>query len=358
MKLWLKWSHWVNDGSAVGLFYFGLLFLAATQGVNSFAGEIVPWVQNIFANPYHGELAEKQFLLTSLLLPLTASALQISTQQGLEILNGAIFILGSYWVLKVYATEGKERFLVQAFLLYSLSAGLLLWFGKSDMWFFVLSTLLVFYRKHFAVSLGVALLLGLTHFEQGLVVVAMLGLMFLVDLSTGQRLRDVFKAYFAILIGIALAKVMLLGFFALNEFGRTEGRLEFVFARGYEVFVEPALKNAGVLVFSYLSLFWLVFFGLASAFNVNKFSTAAVWLAFLVAMGVSFLTYDTTRVFSIVFWPFIVYMILETPVSRLEKVFNKQFMPMLIAAALLFPTVQVKKSGELLFVGVLNYQKS
>jgi hypothetical protein len=51
----------------------------------------------------------------------------------------------------------------------------------------------------------------------------------------------------------------------------------------------------------------------------------------------------------------IVYLLLVVPNEKLIDLFDRRLMPMLLAAALLFPVVQMKMSGALLFAGSVTY---
>jgi hypothetical protein len=355
MKLWDKWVSAVNDGSPIKLFYYSLLFILLTVGVNSYGDEVVPWIQNIFVNPYQGVSADRQFLLTSFLGPLIAYLLQVRDETGFLLLTLAGFVVGNILVFRQLKSLDKERYFVHAFLLYSLSASLVVWFGKSDMWFFVLSTLLVVLRHNYRWSLVIALLLGLTHLEQALVVVGMLGLMLLNDALQNKSFKSALVHYLPIVSGALLAKLALVLFFTFNGFGSIEGRLDYIVNRGYEAFVEPVFKNAIVYFFSMMDMFWLLFFGLAAAFLQQGGKRWVLWIAFVMAVAVASLTFDATRVFSIVFWPMIVYLLLVVPNEKLIDLFDRRLMPMLLAAALLFPVVQMKMSGALLFAGSVTY---
>lgn len=355
MKLWDKWVSAVNDGSPVKLFYYSLLFILLTVGVNSYGDEVVPWLQDLFANPYQGTSADRQFLLTSFLGPMVAFVLHIRDETGFLLLTLAGFIVGNVFIFRQLKVQDKARYFVYAFLLYSVSASLVVWFGKSDMWFFVLSTLLVIFRKEHRLSFVLALLLGLTHLEQAIIVVGMLGLMLLNDALQDGSFKSALKHYALVGFGLLLAKLTLMLFFSLNGFGTIEGRLDYILNRGFETFIEPAFKNAIVYFFSMMDMFWLLFFGLASAFLRQGGKRWILWVAFIVAVAVASLTFDATRVFSLVFWPMIVYLLLVVPNEKLAEVFNRRIMPMLLAAALLFPVVQVKMSGSLLFTGSVTY---
>ncbi len=355
MKLWDKWVSAVNDGSPVKLFYYSLLFILLTVGVRSYASDSVGWIQNIFVNPYQGELADHQFLLTSFLVPMVAYVLQIRDETGFLLLNLAGFIIGNVFIFRHLTAQDKARYFVYAFLLYSLSASLVVWFGKSDMWFFVLSTLLVIFRKEHRLSFVLALLLGLTHLEQAIIVVGMLGLMLLNDALQDGSFKLALKHYALMVFGLLLAKLTLMLFFSLNGFGTIEGRLDYILNRGFETFIEPVFKNVIVYFFSMMDMFWLLFFGLASAFVQQGGKRWILWAAFIVAVAVASLTLDATRVFSLVFWPIIVYLLLVVPNDKLAEVFNRRLMPMLLAAALLFPVVQLRDSGATLFSGSSHY---
>lgn len=355
MKLWDKWASAVNDGSPVKLFYTSLLFVLLTVGVRSYASDSVGWIQNIFVNPYQGELADHQFLLTSFLVPFVAYILQIRDETGFLLLNLVGFIIGNILVFNQLKSLDKARYFVHAFLLYSLSASLVVWFGKSDMWFFVLSTLLVILRQNYRWSLLIALLLGLTHLEQALVVVGMLGLMLLNDALQHNSFKSALVDYLPIVFGVLLAKLVLVLFFTLNGFGSFEGRLDYILNRGYETFVEPVFKNAIVYFFSMMDMFWLLFFGLATAFLQQGGKRWILWTSFVVAVIVASLTLDATRVFSLIFWPMIVYLLLVVPNEKLAQLFDRRLMPMLLAAALLFPVVQLRDSGATLFAGSSHY---
>lgn len=357
MKVWEKWHYWVNYGSPVKLFYFGLLFTALTVGSNSYGDEVVPWIQNIFQNPYMGQQSNMQFLLTSFLEPFVAYILGIRTEGAYLALTLFGFVLGNVLVFKKLNQLGRTRFVVQVFLLYSLSGTLVLWFGKSDMWLFVFSTLLVLYRRHLLASFVLAFLMGMTHFEQSVVILGMLGLISLAEIGREKEVKGVVLSFLVALFGIVMAKASMSLFFWWNQFGGFESRLDYVLAHGYEVYVKPALANVVVFLFSLLGVFWLVFFQLSTALVAQyRLYKWVAWLAFLMAMGVSLFTFDTTRVFSIVFWPFIVYMLMEVPKEKLKEVLSEKLMPMLIAFSLLFPVIQLKMSGSLLFVGSLTYE--
>jgi len=254
------------------------------------------------------------------------------------------------------STVNKEKYFVYAFLMFSISGTLILWFGKSDMLFFILSTLLVFYRQDNIKACFITFLLALTHFEQALVVVLIFGLIIFNDYLLNNEFKRRFLIYVGVVASLAIAKLFLLWFFWVNDFQIVESRFEFVFSKNYQDFLNPIVNNIFVYFLSIMGVFWLVLFSFYKRFSQNIRHSLIFFSVFLISMVVSMFTLDTTRVFTIVFWPFIFYMVLIIPNVDLNRIFNKKVTPVLIATALLFPTLHLKESGDKLFFGSITYQ--
>lgn len=356
MKRVNKWTCFVNKGS-LSLLFFGLFVNLAFMGFHSNAEEIMPWIQNIYNNPFIDDKSNFQFLLTSFLVPAIAYLLGITTNVGFLLLNLLILIFGIVYIYRKLAELGKERFFVYTFLMFSISATLLLWFGKSDALFFVLSSLLILYRTKPVVLFIVAFFLALTHFEQTLVVVLMFGFILLNDFIGERNLKLIFLTYLSVVIAITLAKLLLIWFFWVNGFELSSTRVDVVISGGIFKYFEPILKNYMVFLYSIMGVFWLVFFNFYKASSFNNPGFKLIFISvFIIAIIVSIFTLDTTRVFSIIFWPFILYLLLIIPNYQLDKIFNRRITPLFLTLALLVPTLQLKGAGSQIFFGSITYQ--
>jgi len=90
ISFWSKWSSLTNKGN-LSLLFIGVFVMQVLMGLHSKAQEVLPWVLDIYSNPYVGENVDQQFLLTSFLVPSTSYFLGITSESVFLLFNFLIF---------------------------------------------------------------------------------------------------------------------------------------------------------------------------------------------------------------------------------------------------------------------------
>ena len=253
-----------------------------------------------------GSTPYEQFIYSSPLGPLLARMVGALTVQTYVVLHAVILIFGLGGLLfAVWRSRGERaaRLTLLALCCTSLPMILLSWIGSYDVFTFVIGSLLVVVEA-WPVLIVLAVLLGLAHFEQGLFIVAAL-----LVLSTSRRWGRV--QHGLMLIGGLLAGKALLTYY-LKSLGVVGSRWLWVVSPLDEGggLLGRLTHNLPTLLYSLLGGGWVLL--LLIAFVVGReWPESKRALVVLAALLVPVLvTLDQTRVYAIISWPVIMYLML------------------------------------------------
>lgn len=266
--------------------------------------------------PWHS-LGKNGYLLDSPTLLLLAHALGVETRLAFAALAFAITGLGLMWLVwlanRHYGDEAA-RLVAISFFIAPIGAVVITWLGQPDPITLVAAGTLVLARSApmFAVA-GVAL--GFNHFEAGVAIVIASCLLRIAEAPTPTRSRAL-DALLAI-AGLVAGKLVLSWWQATNG-QDPSSRLDYVFQVGFHRYVISSLGNLPALVFSTFSLAWpLVAVAFVEKWYAQRRIASAMLLAGLVAAGVTLLVLDPTRVFALVSWPLVLFVVTRMPDLRL-----------------------------------------
>jgi hypothetical protein len=161
--------------------------------------------------------------------------------------------------------------------------------------------------RHPAIGLCLGFLLGLNHFEQGLFIV--LGLAWVISFSEEENSR---LRFFPALIGLFVAKAALMVYFELMHFDITWGRYAFTRSVGVKRMAEFHLRGWMPILYSTFGVGWLLVLKIysdmhsASRKMISHSITACLALFAIMLLGI-----DETRVFTLMTWPIVLFIILK-----------------------------------------------
>lgn len=186
--------------------------------------------------------------------------------------------------------------LVRIFMLTELGYVLLRWTGSYDAFTFLFwMLLLISVQKKLTIAvLASSALLGFNHFEQG--VVAVSGIVFAYQFL--GELKDRWKTFGVVMIGIIFGKLALLGFLNTSEFA---GRNSWLTHENLKSGIIEIISNFGYFAWSLFSVTWIFIYLIFRHVNWRKLSSPVAFL--LIAFIVSTLTRDHTRVFVLTTFP-------------------------------------------------------
>lgn len=354
MKLWYWWENLVVNGHPFKLFLLGsllVLLLAGSQTVDY----AVPWMRDIFNNPYQGDQSGNQYLLTSFLFPFIGYLIGLESADSFIALNAVALLVGAYYIIYELSKQDKARYFVYAFLLFSLSIVIFPSLGSgSDVAIFIFSSLLVMHRSQPVRVLLWGFCLGLSHLEQ-FYVIAFFVLMMLLNDFYINRAKAILWSVSALISTVALSKLFFVTFFYVNGFDLDHSRSS--------ALLDTALKavtywgeNPLLFLFSSMDFYWIVVPMLWAALGTKGFASYVFALAFLISIALGGSVWDPTRVFALLFWSLLVYVVTVLSKDEMDKVFIKNLMPALLLVALVFPGISLKDGGSMVFVGSKTYK--
>jgi hypothetical protein len=287
-----------------------------------------------------------QYLMSSYLGPLLAWLLRANGDYLVFALLHLALFLALFpvvlWQARRKFGDPFARCLGIAFAVLPVSTTVFTWLGNSDT-FTVLLGSAVFLCESVVVLLPAGFLLGVNHFEQGVLIVLLTALSqwFIagpVPLSPRKRVAWVWAA-----LGLALGKAALSRWFAAHHFPLAAGRLEWVMATGLSHFATMFVVNLLPLLFSLFNVFWaaVLLLGLVIA---GKYPRRLMELAVLcgLALATAALTYDATRVFALLCWPVVLaFLLLALHVDPAPHAGTRKLMTAVLASGLVVPPLMV-----------------
>lgn len=220
-------------------------------------------------------------------------------------LHFAVFLSGflvlAYWLRHRYSDD-LARSVVLALICVPLSNVLLTWLGMSDVFTFAFGSALALAQSVPALLLA-AFLLGLSHFEQGiLIALLMLSKIWLLKAPDD---RPQFPRAIAILAGIAGAKILMLAYFSILHFNLECDRISYAMSTPLLVFLAGYFRNLVATLFSFHNAYWFAIFAIVAA-SRRESDSRLLWflgLTHLIAASVPMVVHDATRVFALLTWP-------------------------------------------------------
>jgi hypothetical protein len=263
--------------------------------------------QNLAVNPLPGH--PLQYLLSNFLSPLAAFLLHLNGNLiSYTIMHLVFLILGLWavlWLINRKFGGIASRASAIFFLSLPISSVVTTWLGY-DVFTFILGSFLVLVR-HPVSGLCVGFLLGLNHFEQGLFII--LGLAWVVSFSEEENSK--FR-FLPALIGLVAAKAALIGYFELMNFNISAGRYSVTRSIGLKRLAELHLRGCMPILYSTFGVGWLLVLKMyndlhaASRKMIDHSIAACLALFAVMLIGV-----DETRVFTLMTWPILLFIILK-----------------------------------------------
>ena len=229
---------------------------------------------------------------------------------GLHLAILCVGLIGLLWgVYRKFGDQTARLFLL-AFATVPVSNILLTWLGQPDVYTFIFSTALVLTEGAPLIAL-LAFLLGLAHFEQGLVIVSGLAVCKVYStVRAGRPWRAAAVPVAALLGGVFAAHEGLAWYLASHNFHLATTRVSAVTGSPWGDFLSRDARHLGTLIFSLHECYWLVVVGLTlSLWHARRGLALGVVGLQLVFVGITMLTLDETRVFSLLAWPFLVFLL-------------------------------------------------
>lgn len=277
-----------------GFYLFVLAVCLSQNGIwySSFAPGYALLSQNLTRNPLLDNPGA-QWALTSFLGPVLASFFPVHSPQTYALFQlGTLFIFFPILILLIRRQYGDyaARAVLILFLASPVSTVLLTWLGSPDVLTFLLSIGAVLTRNNPAGLFLVSILLGANHPEQGGVILGLIGAGVLFRHSRRDILWYAVAALGGWLVGVAAVQ----WWFQIHNFGPLFTRTGYVAIQGLGAYV-------GQLVHAPLALL-LSLFGSGVLF-VTRVRSKTLILQSAIAFLVVCLTFDQTRVFSLLTFP-------------------------------------------------------
>jgi hypothetical protein len=158
------------------------------------------------------------------------------------------------------------------------------------------------FRKNLLVSFIFAVLLGMQHFEQGAVAIAIFATFELINRrASGERYSRIAFFHLRLILGLGIGKALLAFIFELNGMNLNSGRL-YLYLNSFAGLAELFLNNIQIIVWSTLGVGWLLLIVIhrASPTHARNLIIAGSMSALS-----AILVFDQTRVAAIVSFMFI-----------------------------------------------------
>lgn len=325
----------------------------------------VGFLQDMAAQPFENVLRDqplKHYLYTSYLGIVIAHVVgayrNVLAYAGLHLAEMAVLGAAALFWLRSAHGDRVARFAGVLFVCTPISTVLLTWLGIGDPLVLGLASLLVLARKSLLVF-ALSLLLGLSHLEQGFVIVALCGIGPAVfslfsatpgTLSAGSETRfcpssasppPARTRVAAMVLGLACAAVVLNAIFWLNDFNLQEDRISYFWRRGGNEFIQKIMVHPWATLYSLHAVAWPGVIGAAILF-FHRSRKAFVWFvaANVLCIGIVLCVFDVTRVFSLIAWPVLLVALIE--LKPLVDAAPKQRVEVILALALVLSAVVPK----------------
>lgn len=230
-------------------------------------------------------------------------------------------IAGLLWVIHRKFGERTARLFALTFATVPLSNDLLIGLGMPDVYVFIFSTGIVLADGTFLIG-ALAFLLGLSHFEQGMIIAVGLSVCksYLVLLRK-RPWREAVAPVMSLLGGAIGARLLMAWYFAKHGFHFATTRVSFLLEGHWLSLLSSDLRHFGTLIFSLHNCYWLVVLGwILSLWKPRRRFALTIMAVQVALLGIAMITIDETRVFCLLAWPFLIFLlrpdVVPTELSR------------------------------------------
>lgn len=228
----------------------------------------------------------------------------------------AFFVLAASIRLKF--GDLTARLFVLAYATVPLSNVLTTWLGISDVYIFLFGTALVMTENLIWVAFF-SFLLALSHCEQAICIVALLTacrLGLCRSFKFNPKKNVLISA--ALVIGLAAGVFVLLYYFRVKNFDLKMMRIQFIGSSFPRVAVRLFFRNLQLSLFTCYNFFWIVVIQIFyRAFIKDKLLFVCLFLAHLALLALTAAAYDETRVFSLMVWPLMMFLVFRMERTRI-----------------------------------------
>lgn len=290
--------------------FSGMLFL---NGV-----AIIPYesYQRLSQNPFvtRTDIDPFNYLQETILLPVCAYMVHMTSRMTFNLLCFGIFVFGVFLFAKStllrYGTIACLVF-TSALIVSPLSTVILSWLGSPDSLTFALTVPFLFLSSSFWLfPLAVLGTLNHTAF-----IIAVSEIVFLRWVNRGS----IKFLHLAVTVAGGLTGYLLMKLFLTLNHIQAYSRLDYIFARGFDFWVNMNTLNFGTSLFSLYNFEWLiVIYCMALYFKADRWFYISVLVLLLCNLTITFFTEDTTRVFSLISWGILIMVLFRTYALALE----------------------------------------
>lgn len=283
---------------------------------------------NPLANPF------SQYLMWNWFGPAVAHvtrATSVPSFIALHYLVCAVSFFG-YVSLLVRSLRQEDRRLGPLLFFCTPMAGTVWYWVGMDTFTFAAMAGIVFARRIPVASFLLGIILGLNHFEQGLVAFSLLLIASVLAARSGSGIDVSWRWCALVLAGIAVGKLLLIAWFAINGIAPA-GRATWVAAH-WRNLVRQWLAHPHAIVYSVLGAMWLITPILWQRLASLR---AALLLPILLVVGLTVIVDDETRVAGLVLFPLMHFAIVTNP--RVHEVLSNQTRALLLIAYAVIPFV-------------------
>lgn len=243
--------------------------------------------ENPFVNPFDNSDAD--YLINSWLLNFIAYSVRATNPinyLALHIFFTILAILVGVVSVKRRMQIENNNYASYMFVMLPVSAGIFYWVGMDGFLFLLLILYFAIKRKKLTVVLGI--LVGMQHFEIG--IIAVTSLIFYDALTKKNTLHGLIRArptYFA--LGMVLGKLTLITLFNVNNLIVRESR----YSLGFDNVIHNLVDNVRYLpaaVFSAIGIFWIL------VLKLERNKQKAFLISFLIPVVASLFVWDQTRI--------------------------------------------------------------
>jgi hypothetical protein len=264
--------------------------------------------RDVTRDPYPGSIM--QFLFSSYLMPLVAYGVGLNKSPAQYfVLCALVLLIGlalGFGLLRRRFGDETARMVMLLFGATPLINVLLTWIGYGDPLTVALPMLLMALPSP-VLRLPVSFLLAIAHFEQGVVIVALICAL-LPFIDADQTVRRRWLSVAAMVVGLAAGRIAMELYFQMHNFQIENTRSTLVFAKvGVLRFLSDTARYPLVLLFSVMNVSWLAWLLIVvGSWRSDRRLFFVLVLGLGLCLGATVVTLDQTRVAAILTWPLVV----------------------------------------------------
>lgn len=295
-----------------------------------------------YANPF--ENPRDEWLLDNYLLPWLAHTVGMSFSFEAYIAFCGVVLLGGLLIcilaIKFYCGDLKARSVSILFLASPVSLVCTGWIGYVDSITILYGFLLALAWNHLPVLCLGGLVMGASHYSQG---VAISLVAFLAHLACEENKSLWFthvRSFIFVVACVLVSHLALKLYYGLYGIEQSFNRLDYIYDKGLQYYVDSFARSIGLLFYSLFGAAWLLVIKHTLFVKITH-RQLLIFLAILISFGVTFLSLDQTRVFSLMSWPLLLVLVNKWSSQEESEQSQKRFMVVLLLAALLLPKVVI-----------------